>query len=51
MEEEIKILKLLWNHYTNVVDISRETFETNGIETIVGNDGILWLNKKHIEEG
>ena len=36
--------------YTKVVDISRKTYEINGAET-VNNDGILWLNKKHIEEG
>ena len=33
-----------------MVDISREMYERNGIETIVDNDGILWLNKKYIEE-
>ena len=33
-----------------MVDISRKTYERNGIETIVDNDGILWLNGKHIEE-
>ena len=33
-----------------MVDISRETYERNGIEAIVDNDGILWLNKKHIKE-
>ena len=32
-------------------DISRETYERNGIETIADNDRILWLNEKHIEEG
>ena len=26
-------------------------YERNDIERIVDNDGILWLNKKHIEEG
>ena len=26
-------------------------YERNGVETIVDNDGILWLNEKHIEEG
>ena len=31
--------------------MSRETYERNGKETIVDNDGILWLNEKHIEEG
>ena len=34
-----------------MVDISRNPYERNGIETIVDNDGILWLNGKHIEEG
>ena len=34
-----------------MLDISRKTFERNGIETIIGNDGILWLNEKHIGEG
>ena len=33
-----------------MVDISRETYERNGIEAIVDNDGISWLNKKHIKE-
>ena len=40
-----------WNfsgiQYINMVDVSRKTCERNGIETIVGNDGILWLNEKH----
>ena len=31
-----------------MVDISRKMYERNGIETIVDNDGILWLNEKHI---
>ena len=34
-----------------MVDITRKTYEQNGIETIVDNDGILWLSEKHIEEG
>ena len=34
-----------------MVDISRETYLRNITETIVDNDGILWLNEKHIEEG
>ena len=34
-----------------MVDISRKTYERNGTETIVDNDGIFWLNEKHIEEG
>ena len=33
--------------YINMVDISRKTYERNDIETIVDNDGILWLNEKH----
>ena len=33
-----------------MTDISRKTYERNGKETIVDNDGILWLNEKHIEE-
>ena len=33
-----------------MVDISRRTFERNGKEKIVDNDGILWLNEKHLEE-
>ena len=32
-------------------DKSRKTYESNSIETIVDNDGILQLNEKHIEEG
>ena len=34
-----------------MVDITRKNYERNGIETKVDNDGILWLNDKHIEEG
>ena len=26
-------------------------YERNGIETNVDNDGIFWLNDKHIDEG
>ena len=33
-----------------MVGISRETYERNGTETIVDNDGILSLNEKKIEE-
>ena len=32
-----------------MVDIRRKTYETNGVETIVDNDGILWLNEKYLE--
>ena len=34
----------------NTVDISRKTYRRNGIERIVDNDRILWLNEKHIEQ-
>ena len=35
-----------------MVDISRETYERNGGETIVNNVGILLLDKKkHMESG
>ena len=34
-----------------MVDISRKKYGRDGIETIVDNDGILWLNEKYIEEG
>ena len=34
-----------------MTDISKEKYGKNGIETIVDNDGILWLNERHIEEG
>ena len=33
-----------------MVNISRKTYERNGIESVVDNDGILWLNEKHIEK-
>ena len=32
-------------------NISEKMYEKIEIETILDNDGILWLNKKHIEEG
>ena len=34
-----------------MVNISRERYERNDIETIVDNDGILWLNEEHILDG
>ena len=34
-----------------MVYISRKTHERNVIGAIVDNDGILWLNEKHMEEG
>ena len=30
--------------------IKAEKHDKNGIETVVDNDGIFWLNEKHIEE-
>ena len=33
-----------------MIDISRKTYESNDIETIVDNEGILWLNERHTEE-
>ena len=51
----MKKKKKSWNfcglHYINMVNISRKTYEGNGIETIVNNDGIFKLNKKHVAEG
>ena len=34
-----------------MVDISRKSYERNGVEITVDNDEILWLNEKHIAEG
>ena len=34
-----------------MASITRKTYERNGKETIVDDDGILWLNEKYIEEG
>ena len=34
-----------------MVEKNVRTYEKNGIEAIVDNDGILWLNEKHIEKG
>ena len=33
-----------------MVDISRKMYKRKSIEIIIDNDGILWLNKKHIED-
>ena len=38
-------------YYINIVYISSEKFEENGVETVVDNDGIFWLNENHIEQG
>ena len=46
-----KFLKLLWNTLYKMICISRKTYERNGIETIIDNGGILWLNETHAEEG
>ena len=32
-----------------MVHLTREKYEKNGVEAIVGNDKILWLNEKHKE--
>ena len=34
-----------------MIDISRKTYERDCKETIVNNDGMLWLNEKHIKKG
>ena len=35
-------------YYISMVDIRRETYESNCVEIIVHNDGILKLNENHI---
>ena len=41
--------KKAWNfcgiYYIKKVDVSRKKYARNGLETIVDNDGILWLNE------
>ena len=37
-------------HIYNIFDISRETYNRNGVETIVDSDETIWLNGKHIKE-
>ena len=32
------------------IDISRKMYKRNGIGTLLDNDGICWLNEKHIQE-
>ena len=52
-EETKKILKQHKNsqiQHKNVVDISRKTYEGNGIETIPDSEGILWLNKMWLNQ-
>ena len=47
--------KIPWNfceiQCIKMVDISSKTYKRNAIEISVDNDGILWLNEKHTEEG
>ena len=43
------MLKFLGNTLYKMIDISRKTYEKNGVQTIVDNDRILWLNEKHLE--
>ena len=50
MKKEKKSCNFCGIHYIKMVDISRKTYEGNGIETIVSNDQILRLNEKHIEQ-
>ena len=33
-----------------MVNIDKETFDNNSIESIIDGIGTLWLNEKHIEE-
>ena len=33
-----------------MINIDKETYENNGIESIIDDIGALWLNEKHIEE-
>ena len=44
-----KSLNFFGIYCINMVDIRRKTYETNGVETIVDNDGILWLNEKYLD--
>ena len=37
--------------FTNMVDISRKTYEKKDIEIIEDSNGILWLNEKRLKEG
>ena len=49
-KEEIKFLTLQWNILYNMVDISREIYNRNGVAAIADAVGILWLNEKHVEK-
>ena len=37
--------------YIDTVDFCRKKYERNGLLTIADRNGILWLNRKHVEEG
>ena len=49
-KEEIKFLTLQWNILYNMVDISRDIYNRNGVAAIADGVGILWLNEKHVEK-
>ena len=51
MKEETKNSEFSVEYTIKMFDISRKTYERNGIETVIDNNGILRLNEKHIEEG
>ena len=55
LREYFEMKKKSWNfcgiYYINKADISRRTDERNGIERMVDNDGVLWLNGKYIVGG
>ena len=39
------------NHFIDMVDINRKTYETCSAEIIVNNDWIMWLKEKDILKG
>ena len=52
MKPEMKIPETsVEDNSINMIDISRKTYETNDVETILERYEILSLNGKHIEEG
>ena len=53
MKEEIKVSRnfCLWNTLYKYGWYNHKNIRKNGIETIVDNDEIFWLNEKHIEQG
>ena len=50
IKKKKNFLNFRGTHYINMIDISRRTYKRNGIEIIVDNNEILWLNKKQIEK-